>query len=282
MNFVVPIDDARQWFPEYTFVRALTPSVQKAAFHVQDEKGEDLCLKLIAPNYALDRLQREVKALLNVSHPNVVQFVEYTFTIHDKIARHYIIEKFIDGTDLSDHLGSPWDTSRAAQFFEQLLSGLAELKRLDLVHRDLKPSNIRVQPNGSPVIIDLGLARHLDMPHITKTAFGAAIGTPIYFAPEQFSNDRNNIDHRTDLFAAGILLYYALVGHHPFESSFGDMNMLADAICNSEDHYNDPGFVALPNPWKLAVKKLLGKQREQRFNDAAQAASAIRKVGGLA
>lgn len=281
MNFVVPIDEARRLFPEYTFVKALTPSVQKAAFHVQ-KNGEDFCLKIIAPSYTLDRLQREVKALINVKHPNVVRFSEYTFTIHDDISRHFIVEKFIDGTDLSDHLGTAWDTTRAAKFFVQLLAGLDELKKADLVHRDLKPSNIRVRDDDSPVIIDLGLARHLDMPSLTKTAFGAAVGTPMYFAPEQFSGDRNNVEHRTDLFAVGVLLYYALVGHHPFEGALADMNTLADAICNSEDHFNDPVFKQLSSQWQLVVKKLLSKQREHRFNDANQAATVIRRIGGLA
>jgi serine/threonine-protein kinase len=108
------------------------------------------------------------------------------------------------------------------------------------------------------------------------------VGTPLYFAPEQFSGDRRVIDHRTDLFPAGLLLYYALVGRHPFENAAGDINTLADAIRVSEDHFNHPDFAKLSNGWKIVVKKLLSKQREGRFNDAAQAATAIRKVGGLA
>lgn len=280
MPFQVPIDEARKHFPDYTFIKALTASEQKAAFHVRSQSGEELCLKIVNPNFGLDRLPREVEAMLKVDHPNVVEFVEYSFTVKRTGSLHYIIEKFIDGTDLTAELGTPWDATRAATVFGELLDGLDELKKANVVHRDLKPSNIRMRADGKPVIIDFGLARHLDLPDITKT--GAWVGTPLYFAPEQFIGDRKLIDHRTDLFPVGLLLYYALVGRHPFDHAVADINTLADAIRSSDDHFNHADFAKLPNPWKIVVKKLLSKQREGRFNDAAQAATAIRKVGGLA
>src|ERR1022692_1514960 len=62
----------------------------------------------------------------------------------------------------------------------------------------------------------IDVARHLGLPDLTKTSIGAAVGTPAYFAPEQWEGSRRDIDHRRDLFAAGILLYQALLGRHPF------------------------------------------------------------------
>src|ERR1019366_6588709 len=101
-------------------------------------------------------------------------------------------------------------------FFAALCDGLSALKQEGIVHRDIKPENIRVKPSGAPVIIDFGLARHLSLPDLTQTVEGAAIGTPLYFAPEQFDGTKHDIDHRTDLFALGILLFEALTGEHPF------------------------------------------------------------------
>ena len=89
------------------------------------------------------------------------------------------------------------------RFFASLCDGLAALKAKGIVHRDIKPQNIRVRSNGDPVIIDFGLARHLGLPDLTKTIQGARLGTPAYFAPEQFDGNRHDIDHRTDLFAVG-------------------------------------------------------------------------------
>lgn len=213
MPFNVTLQDAQTEYPEYTFLKALTPSEQKAAFHVQDSEGQHLCLKIIAPDYDIDRLHREIRALQALDHPNVANLKEYTFSSKQGQQRHFIVEEYVEGDDLSDRLqaNQQWPIDEAARFFAELCDGLAATRQIKIVHRDLKPSNIRVRPNGSPVIIDFGVARHLDLPDITNTSQGAGIGTPLYFSPEQFSGTKRDIDHRTDLFAVGVLLYQALV-----------------------------------------------------------------------
>jgi serine/threonine protein kinase len=282
MPFVVPIADAQAEYPEYRFISALTPSEQKAAFHVKDQQGQDLCLKIIAPNYSLDRLQREILALQSISHPNVVGLKEYTYSTTPGRQRHYMIEEFIEGEDLSGRLqsGRPWPTKDASIFFAALADGLAALQVRNIVHRDLKPSNIRVRPDGSPVIIDFGLARHLDMVALTRTSEGAAIGTPIYFAPEQFNGTKHDIDHRTDIFAVGVMLYQAAVGQHPFWQPTMTLQQLSDAVSNSKDYLNVPEFDSLPREWKLIISRLLEKERAKRPQGAAQVATILRKIGG--
>src|ERR1700680_4833426 len=221
MPYAVDIAVAEKIVPDFTFVRALTPSEQKAAFHVKDGAGNDLCLKLIAPNYERDRLDREIQALQTISHPNVVKLIEYTFSSKPGQQRHYMVEEFIEGEDLQNILipGKPWPIKDVALFFSALCDGLFALKEKDIVHRDIKPANIRVRPSRDPVIIDFGLARLLALPDLTLTIEGAAIGTPRYFAPEQFDGTKYDIDHRTDLFALGILIYEALTGESPFYNS---------------------------------------------------------------
>ena len=88
MPYVVSIEEAREKFPQLEFVSTLTPSVQKAAFHVRDKDGNDLCLKLIAPDYGRDRLDREIMALQSITHPNVVQLKEYVFMPATPAHRH--------------------------------------------------------------------------------------------------------------------------------------------------------------------------------------------------
>ena len=284
MAFVVPIDQARIDYPEYSFISSLTPSEQKAAFHVvRNEDGQDLCLKIVAPNYNIDRLDREITALQLLSHPNVVRLIEYTHSTKPQQQKHYIVEEFIDGTDLGDILqpGRPWLRSDAASFFAPLFDGLAALKELNIVHRDLKPSNIRVRPHRSPVIIDFGLARLLDLSSITATAEGAAIGTKEYFSPEQCKGTKHDIDHRTDLFAAGCLLYQALIGEHPFCRVGFTYSELQDAICNSNVHLQERGFLALPEQWQVIVGRLLNKERADRPYSAAQVAAILRKIGRI-
>jgi len=282
MPYIVPIGDAQAQFPDYSFVKALTPSEHKAAFHVRDGDGRDLCLKLIAPNYSVDRLNREIQALQNIDHPNVVVLVEYTYSSKHQQQRHYIIEQFVEGDDLTARLtGQPWSRTKVASFFAALASGLEALRRAKVVHRDLKPNNIRVRHDDAPVIIDFGLARHLDLPDITKTAEGAAIGTPAYFAPEQFGGTKHDIEHRTDLFAFGVLLYEALIGQHPFFRPSRTWAELVRAVCQSDAHFTADSFVQLPKQWRLLVRKLLARQRADRPRTAGQVAAIINKIGAV-
>lgn len=280
MPFIVPIQDAQYEFPDYNFIAALTPSEQKAAFHVQDADGKDLCLKIIAPNQHIDRLQREIQALQSIDHANVVKLVEYTFSSRSQQQQHYMIEEFIEGTDLTVRLtqGQGWNSAEVSDVFSMILDGLAALDARNIVHRDLKPSNIRLRPNGHPVIIDFGVARHLDLPDYTRTEDGARFGTPTYFAPEQFNGTKHDIDPRTDLFAVGVLMYEALVGQHPFWETGMNMQQLSDAVCDSEEYKNIPSFVTLPNRWKLILTRMLEKKRARRPRNASQVAAILRMI----
>lgn len=281
MPFEVPIKQAREDFPEYEFVCALTPSEQKAAFHVKDEEGNSLCLKIISPKYSIDRLHREIAALQSIKHRNVANLKEYTYSSKEESIRHFLVEEFIEGCDISEILKTaPIDSNQAAELFAQLCDGLAELRKKNVVHRDLKPQNIRVRNDGSPVIIDFGLARLLDSPDLTLTHQGARIGTPLYFAPEQFDGTKHDIDHRTDLFALGILIYEAVVGFHPFSGSAKTINKLRNAVCESDTYLSKKEFKRLPKKWKLLISRLLKRDRSNRPHDAAQVASILRKIGG--
>lgn len=278
MPFTIDIGVARSQFPEYTFVKAMTPSAQKAAFHVRNAAGQELCLKIISPNYGSERLHREITAMQKISHPNVVRLLEYTFSSTPGSLKHFIVEEFIAGDDFQAQLIGTWNRGRVARVFAQLMDGLEQLNLQDIVHRDLKPTNIRLRSDDSPVIIDFGLSRHLQLTDLTATAEGAQIGTPLYFAPEQFDGTKHQIDHRTDLFAAGIILYQALVGRHPFYAAGMSRADLHARVCGNDDFSRDPDFTSLPRPWQLLVKKLLEKERARRVNSASQAATLLRKL----
>lgn len=282
MAFIIPIDVAKAQFPDYDFVCALTPSAQKSAFHVRRD-GKAFCLKIIAPNQALDRVQREVLAMQALDHPNVVKVLEYEYSARAGQARHYIVEEFVAGNDLSKDMmpGQPWPLSKITAVFPLLCEGLTGLEANKIVHRDLKPSNVRLRPDGSPVIIDFGLARMLDMTSITATFDGAMIGTPRYFSPEQFRGTKRDIDHRTDLYALGVLLYEAAVGQHPsFKTTMQTMDELSEAVCSSESYTANVVFKALPPRLQLIVRRLLEKERAKRPSSAAIVAKVLRELEG--
>jgi len=277
MHFDYPIDQARNEYHEFTFISALTPGAQKAAFHVQ-RNGEDFCLKIIAPAYGIDRLEREIIALENLSHPNIVHLVEHFNSTVDGQRRHYILEEYVDGKDLDAHLGSPWSRNRVSNVFSSLCDGLSEIGNHNIVHRDLKPSNIRIRTSGEPVIVDFGVARLLDMTSLTDTPQGAAIGTPPYFAPEQFIGTKYDIDHRTDLFTLGVLIYQAVTGNHPFFQAGMKNRQLQDAVCTSETYKIAPSFAALPGQWQQIINKLLAKSKIDRPYNARQVGKILRSL----
>ncbi len=282
MPYNLSISDAQQICPEYTFIEALTPSVQKAAFHVNDSDGNDLCLKIIAPDYKMERLQREILALQNLNHPNVAHLKEYEFSTRNSHVRHFMVENYILGRDLSEIInpGHGLLRSQISDLFSAICDGLSAVHSANIVHRDLKPSNIRIQSNGVPVIIDFGLARHLSLPDLTLTSQGARIGTPIYFAPEQFQGTKYDIDNRTDLFALGVLLYQMLVEEHPFYHSGMTDSQLFDAVTSSSEYINNSNFLSLPEKWKLITARLLEKERAQRPHSADLVASILRRIRG--
>lgn len=278
MPFTVDINDAKAQFPAYSFVKRLTPSVQKAAFHVRNAAGDDLCLKIISPHYDSKRLHREITAMQQISHPNVVRLLEYTFSSTPGSLKHFLVEAFVEGDDLEAQLTSVWNRGRVARVFAQLMDGLEQLNLKSIVHRDLKPTNIRLRSDDTPVIIDFGLSRHLQLSDLTATTAGAQIGTPLYFAPEQFDGTKHHIDHRTDLFAAGIILYRALVGRHPFYAAGMSQAELHSRVCGNDDFARDDDFLSLPKHWQLLLKKMLEKERVRRVNSALQVAAILRKM----
>ena len=283
MSFHVPIDDARSMFPQYDFVSSLTPSAQKAAFHVRNAEGVDLCLKIVSPDYDVDRLGREIEALQQINHPNVVKLYEYTFSSTPNGVRHYLVEEFIEGNDLYDELQpDPWEPARIYNTFAELADGLTALEEIEVVHRDLKPQNVRIRTDGRPVIIDFGLARHLNLSDLTRTEEGAQLGTPLYFAPEQFLGTKRDIDRRTDLFAFGIMLFQAALGRHPFYEPGTTFPELRSRVCENGDNLQSDDFNALPNQLQLILRRLLARERLSRLGSAAQTGILLRKAGGNA
>lgn len=280
MPFKITIENARKQFPDLEFVKALTPSEQKAAFHVVDSEGNNLCLKIINPNHEIARLNREIHALQIVVHPNIAKLKEYVFSSKNGQQEHYMIEEYIEGSDMTAILGEVWDITFAVSFFSQLCDGLGALRRTHVVHRDLKPSNIRVKSTGEPVIIDFGLARILNLPDVTATIEGAGFGTPTYFAPEQFRGTKRDIDHRTDLFALGILMFKALTGTHPFFVESMTLKALEDAVCLSSNYKDNGVFKSLDVKIQLLINRLLEKERVNRPTCAEQVKKILNMIGG--
>lgn len=107
--------------------------------------------------------------------------------------------------------------TNAVLLIHKFKSCIFTLRDKNIVHRDLKPENIIIRPSGIPCIIDLGIARFIDLESLTKTISPIGPCTPPYAAPEQLTNNKSSIDPRTDFFGLGIIALELFLGIHPFD-----------------------------------------------------------------
>lgn len=159
---------------------------------------------------------REAQSAARVTHPNVVSVFE--------VGKHedlfYIASEYIDGISLAEYLKERSLPQReAVQLLVKVLRGVDAFHQQGIVHRDLKPGNILLDGDNEPHITDFGLARHESENAITVTQNGDIFGTPVYMPPEQARGDIQNIDHRSDVYAVGVMLYQLLTGKKPFKAS---------------------------------------------------------------
>ena len=154
-----------------------------------------------------ERFAREARAAAAVQHVNVVRVFDFI----EEQNQTLIVMEHVDGETLKDRLmRGPMQQDVAAEIVAQVCDGLAAAHRLNLVHRDLKPANVMLTHDGIAKVVDFGLAKRTDNGDATLTSTGMVLGTPQYMAPEQFTAD--DVDGRTDVHAAGMLLYELLCG----------------------------------------------------------------------
>ncbi len=178
-----------------------------------------VALKVMLPEFAADtpsrdRFLREAQAAAQVSHDNVVTVYEAAIA-----GVPYIAMQFLRGYPLDEYLkkkGNP-TLAQTLDLAREAALGLAAAHEIGLVHRDIKPANLWLEaPSGRVKVLDFGLARPIEPKgdaDLTKT--GAIVGTPAYMSPEQARGEK--VDHRTDLFSLGAVLYRLCTGRTPFE-----------------------------------------------------------------
>ncbi len=167
---------------------------------------------------SLERIKREVELLSELKSDFYPQ--QYHFNIDIKTKEFEIVEEYIEGKVLRETMPRFNTPNEIFTLLKSLVEGLIIIWDKNIVHRDLKPENIIIRPNGIPCIIDLGIARFLDLEALTKTISPLGPCTPIYAAPEQLSNKKDLIDPRTDFFGLGIIALELFLGVHPFDPSY--------------------------------------------------------------
>lgn len=164
---------------------------------------------------SLERIKREVELLSELKSEYYPH--QYQFNIDVKNKEFEIVEDYIEGRVLREAMAEFKNPKEIFILLTSLVKGLSIIWDKNIVHRDLKPENIIIRPNGVPCIIDLGIARFLDLESLTKTISPVGPCTPFYAAPEQLTNMKYLIDPRTDFFDLGIISLELYLGAHPFD-----------------------------------------------------------------
>ena len=167
-----------------------------------------------ADDSLLKRFQREARVGAQLGHSNICQVIE----VNQFDGVPYLTMEFIKGVSLSDLLkqrGGTLPEQEAVRLAHTLAKALGEAHGKGIIHRDLKPSNIMIREDGTPVVMDFGLARREDDEHMTT----GVIGTPEYMSPEQATGENRTIGPATDVYSLGVILYELLTGRTPFRPS---------------------------------------------------------------
>jgi serine/threonine-protein kinase len=230
---------------------------------------------------ALARFMREAQSAAALRSPHVVQILDFGA---DR-GVPYIAMELLDGESLADRLARAGRLSPAeiAGLVTQVARALGKAHEMGIVHRDIKPDNIFVVRNDEEdvaKVLDFGIAKSsqsLGVGSGSTTRTGAILGTPNYMSPEQAEGTKQ-VDHRTDLWALGVIVFEALVGRKPFDSDA--LGSLLLAICTrpipvpSQWGYQHPGFDA----W---FARACAREVGDRFQSARDLAVSLRKICGL-
>ena len=182
------------------------------------ELNRPVAIKFLAPHLSVSgvarkRFAREAQAAAAVVHPNVVPI----YSIGTSQKRPYIVMALVSGRSLQKHVEEhgPLPADDVVRIAQQIAAGLSAAHEQGLVHRDIKPANILLEKEVSRVLItDFGLARAADDAGLTQSGWLA--GTPHYMSPEQTMGD--DVDHRSDLFSLGSVMYFMATGREPFRA----------------------------------------------------------------
>ena len=275
----------------YRIVSKLGEGGMGEVFLVEDtELGRRVALKILAADVAADperieRFRREAKAVAALNHPNIVTI----HSIEESEGIRFLTMERVEGENLGRLI--PADGFPLGRLFElaiPLADALAAAHACGIVHRDLKPANIMVTPDGRVKVLDFGLAKlaragdaagehdfaHAPTRSVPLTGEGTILGTAPYMSPEQLQGDP--IDHRSDIFSLGVVLYELVSGRRPFA---GDSTIeLASSILRDTPRPLTELRADVPRHLGRIIGHCLEKDPEARFQSAKDVRNELRSL----
>ncbi|MGA7623365.1 MAG: protein kinase [Candidatus Acidiferrales bacterium] len=254
-------------------------------YRATDSKlGREVALKVLPPDMARDperlaRFQREARAVAALNHPHIVTI----YSVEESDGVHFLTMELVEGQSL-DHripeVGLP--VQQIVEIAGALADALAAAHDKGIVHRDLKPANVMVTEEGRVKVLDFGLAKEIraanssdaTMTSAGHTEVGLVMGTPRYMSPEQIAG--RTLDHRTDIFSLGIILYEMSTGRRPFAGT--SSAELASAILRDTPPLVTDLRANLPADLARIIQRCLEKSAADRFQSARDIRNELRGI----
>jgi serine/threonine protein kinase/Flp pilus assembly protein TadD len=214
----------------------------------------------------MQRFRREAKAIAKLNHPNIVPI--HSYGEQGEIA--YIVMRYVEGGTLKQVCGQIFEPERAVQLLLPVVRALAYAHQRGIVHRDIKPSNVLLSEGDWPMLTDYGLAKMLEATS-KLTGSGVGMGTPMYMSPEQ--GQATDVDHRTDIYSTGIMLYELLTGDVPFQAD----TPMAIVIQHISSPMPMPRHVNpdIPEVLERIILKATAKSPDDRYQTADELITAL-------
>ena len=236
---------ANQTVGHYRIISLLGQGGMGKVYLTEDTRlGRKVALKVLPHDLAANtnrirRFEQEARAAAALNHPNIAHIYE----VGEEGATHFIAMEFVDGVTLREKIDrNNTGFGKLLRFLRHAAEGLAKAHAAGIVHRDLKPDNIMITNDGHAKLLDFGLAKPLDPAGLSGLTAasqhsqpGTVLGTVGYMSPEQAQGRVNEIDHRSDIFSFGCILFEVATGHRPFEGK--------DALDSLHN------IVHAPTPW---------------------------------
>jgi Tol biopolymer transport system component len=267
----------------YRILEKIGAGAMGEVFRARDERlGRDVALKLIRPDSSdnpdhLRRFELEARAAAALNHPNIVAI----YDVGLEAGSPYIVCELLEGKTLRQRLAEGALPVRlAVDYSLQIVQGLIAAHDRRIVHRDLKPENLFVTKDGRVKILDFGVAKLQSAPGesgrpvedlTTVTRSGAVIGTVAYMSPEQLRG--KTVDHRSDLFSVGAILYEMLTGRRAFHGET-EVDTIT-AVLREDPPEISLEEAGIPLSFRQIVRHCLEKEPEKRFQSARDLAFAL-------
>jgi serine/threonine-protein kinase len=251
--------------------------------------SKKLAIKVLRPEFArnaevIARFRREAETAAGITHPNVVGVYDVDVT---KDGHFYLVCEHLTGIDLAERIAKEkrLDVPQAIHVIVQVCRALEAAFARGVVHRDLKPHNVflladesgKVSDRPEVKVLDFGLSRVMDAPGTQLTQTGVIMGTPAYMAPEQAQG--TGVDHRTDVYGVGAVLFVALTGRPPFEAE--TLQAVVLQVLTDEPPLPRSLNPEIPENLELVIQRAMARKKEDRYQTMGALREALEPFAGM-